>query len=136
LVLWMRFRVVVSIWHFVHQLRSISRRIPQLCRFPGPLGDTPQPCTGRFFTGPGAGPFRSYAHMAAWYRNRLLVMQIFGPLTAQAKKADSYFDDSRPLVFTHQDLHMRNLMLGKDGQLWMIDWADAGFYPEWFEVLI
>ncbi len=39
--LWMRFRVVVSLWHFVHQLRSISRRNTQLCHFPGPLGDTP-----------------------------------------------------------------------------------------------
>ncbi len=28
---------------------------------------------------------------------------------------------------------MQNLMLGKDGQLWVVDWADAGFYPEWFE---
>ncbi len=67
--IWMRFCIVVSLWHFVHQIRSISRQNPQLCRFPGPLGDTPQLCTGRFFTDPAAGLFHSCAHMAAWYQN-------------------------------------------------------------------
>ncbi|KAK0191906.1 hypothetical protein F5146DRAFT_954181 [Armillaria mellea] len=132
--LWMRFRIVVSLWHYVYQLRSISRRNPYLCRFPGPFADAgPGMCTGSLFNDSGAGPFRSYAHMAAWYRNRLLVMQKFRPNFVAFKTIDPFFDDTRPLVFTHQDLHMRNLILGNDGQLWVIDWNDAGFYPEWFE---
>ena len=43
------------------------------------------------------------------------------------------FDDSAPLVFTHQDLNPRNIIVGEDGRLWLIDWAWAGYYPPWFE---
>jgi hypothetical protein len=43
------------------------------------------------------------------------------------------FDDSMPLVFTHQDLTMRNIILGKDGKIWLVDWGMSGFYPLWFE---
>lgn len=43
------------------------------------------------------------------------------------------FDDSAPLVFTHQDLNMRNLIVGDDGRLWVIDFGWAGWYPRWFE---
>lgn len=28
---------------------------------------------------------------------------------------------------------MRNIIVGDDGRLWLIDWAWAGFYPPWFE---
>ncbi|KZT01880.1 uncharacterized protein LAESUDRAFT_763319 [Laetiporus sulphureus 93-53] len=43
------------------------------------------------------------------------------------------FDDSSPLVLTHQDINPRNIIAGEDGRLWMIDWAWAGYYPPWFE---
>jgi thiamine kinase-like enzyme len=41
--------------------------------------------------------------------------------------------DFKSLVFTHQDITPRNLMLDKAGQLWLIDWADAGADPPGFE---
>ena len=47
----------------------------------------------------------------------------------------SKFDDSAPLIFTHQDLNMRNLIVGDDGQLWVIDWAWSGSYPRCFEFI-
>jgi len=28
---------------------------------------------------------------------------------------------------------MRNIMLGSDGRVWLVDWEYAGFYPRWFE---
>jgi thiamine kinase-like enzyme len=37
------------------------------------------------------------------------------------------------LVFTHNDLNMRNILLAPDRTVWIIDWAWAGFYPPWFE---
>jgi hypothetical protein len=37
------------------------------------------------------------------------------------------------LVFTHHDLAPRNLLLDSFGQLWLIDWDYAGFYPIYFE---
>ena len=38
-----------------------------------------------------------------------------------------------PLVFTHLDLRLKNIMLGTDGKIWIMDWEAAGFYPRWFE---
>ncbi|KAG8411156.1 hypothetical protein J3459_016601 [Metarhizium acridum] len=43
------------------------------------------------------------------------------------------FSGERPFVFTHHDLSPRNIMLDPSGQLWLIDWDYAGFYPEFFE---
>ncbi len=42
-------------------------------------------------------------------------------------------DDDGTLVYSHVDLAMRNLIVGQDGQLWLIDFMMAGFYPRWFE---
>ncbi|KAG5639767.1 hypothetical protein H0H81_000047 [Sphagnurus paluster] len=45
------------------------------------------------------------------------------------------FTDDAPLVLTHNDLCPRNIILGDDGRLWMIDFGGSGFYPPWFEYL-
>ncbi|KAF8846930.1 kinase-like protein [Acephala macrosclerotiorum] len=37
------------------------------------------------------------------------------------------------LVFTHHDLAPRNLLLDRLGQLWVLDWDYAGWYPRYFE---
>ncbi|KAK0450313.1 uncharacterized protein EV420DRAFT_1750410 [Desarmillaria tabescens] len=36
-------------------------------------------------------------------------------------------------MFSHIDLHTRNMMVDEQGQLWLIDWGSAGFYPPFFE---
>lgn len=46
---------------------------------------------------------------------------------------DVRFDDSLPLVFTHGDISMNNVRLGRDGKVWLMDWGASGFYPQWFE---
>ncbi|KAF4464214.1 kinase-like domain [Fusarium albosuccineum] len=43
------------------------------------------------------------------------------------------FLSTQPLVFTHHDLAPRNIILDPQGQLWLIDWDCAGFYPKFFE---
>lgn len=43
------------------------------------------------------------------------------------------FSCNRPFVFTHHDLAPRNIVLDHEGQLWIIDWDEAGFYPRFFE---
>ncbi|RSM14828.1 hypothetical protein CDV31_005262 [Fusarium ambrosium] len=43
------------------------------------------------------------------------------------------FSYSCPFVFTHHDLAPRNIILDREGQLWLIDWDCAGFYPKFFE---
>lgn len=127
---WARFRVFVTLRFYIRELRSISSRAGPP-PFPGPPSDdgVPQKCTGMLFTKDGSGPFRSYREMSRWYQNRLLVLQ---QLFKQDVNSEP-FDDGAPLVFTHKDLHPRNIILGDDGQLWVIDWAEAGWYPSWFE---
>lgn len=38
-----------------------------------------------------------------------------------------------PLVFTHQDLAPRNIMLDRELRLWLIDWDYSGWYSTYFE---
>ncbi|KAF3937472.1 hypothetical protein ABW19_dt0210158 [Dactylella cylindrospora] len=38
-----------------------------------------------------------------------------------------------PLVFVHHDLAPRNMLVDPFGNLWLIDWDFAGWYPEYFE---
>lgn len=38
-------------------------------------------------------------------------------------------DDKEPLAFTHMDLHMDNVIVGDDGQLWIIYWGKCGWFP-------
>lgn len=38
-----------------------------------------------------------------------------------------------PFVLTHHDLAPRNLLLSPTGELWLLDWDLAGFYPIYFE---
>jgi Phosphotransferase enzyme family len=40
---------------------------------------------------------------------------------------------AKTLLFTHHDLAPRNLLLDSSGQLWLLDWDYAGFYPSYFE---
>jgi Phosphotransferase enzyme family len=37
------------------------------------------------------------------------------------------------LVFTHHDLAPRNLLVDKQGHLWLLDWEYSGWYPVYFE---
>jgi thiamine kinase-like enzyme len=30
---------------------------------------------------------------------------------------------------------MRNILVGCDGKLWLVDWEWSGFYPPWFEYI-
>ncbi len=45
------------------------------------------------------------------------------------------FDASKPLVLTHNDLNAGNVMVDEDQQLWLIDWSESGFFPEFWERL-
>ncbi|KAF3171378.1 hypothetical protein TWF106_006534 [Orbilia oligospora] len=38
-----------------------------------------------------------------------------------------------PLVFTHHDLAPRNMIVDPRGDLWLIDWDYAGWYPAYFD---
>jgi thiamine kinase-like enzyme len=41
--------------------------------------------------------------------------------------------NSEPLVLTDQDPNLRNVIVGEDGRLWVVDWSWAGYYLPRFE---
>ncbi len=43
------------------------------------------------------------------------------------------FYTSKPLVLTHNDLNGRNVIVDADKRLWLIDWSESGFFPEFWE---
>ena len=38
-----------------------------------------------------------------------------------------------PLVLTHLELLPSNIILGDDSRVYVTDWRDTGFYPQWFQ---
>ncbi|THH07734.1 hypothetical protein EW145_g3185 [Phellinidium pouzarii] len=124
LTIWTKVKIACKLWWYIQQLRAVRTKDVET---PGPIDGGP--CDGNFFTIYGAGPFQTYSEMSAWFAHMLSVSH-------RMKKAPldtPPFDDTKPLVLTHQDLHMQNIILGSDGRLWLIDWGQAGFYPIWFE---
>lgn len=77
----------------------------------------------------GAGPFPSYKEMNAWLNWKLGIAKKH----QKAQLSTPEFDETHPLVFTHFDLRPENLILGKDNQLWLIDFGQSGFFPTPFE---
>ncbi|KAF9071471.1 kinase-like domain-containing protein, partial [Rhodocollybia butyracea] len=127
LSIWMKFRVIITLRYYIRQLRML----PALLRLsnPGPIGGSPDYCESRLLTEDPPNLFESYADMVTWYGMRHRFMQKYRKMPQNI----AHFDDSRPLAIVHQDLHPRNLIMGRDGQLWVIDWGRAGVYPDWFE---
>jgi aminoglycoside phosphotransferase (APT) family kinase protein len=107
---------------YIHQLRRLRRSIP------GPIDNSY--CTGRFFTENGAGPFETEGDMIDWFNHKLDIAKA----RKDAPETTAQFEVGEwPLVFTHQDLCRRNIMLARNGDVYIIDWTTAGFYPEWLE---
>ncbi|KAI1790302.1 hypothetical protein LXA43DRAFT_973787 [Ganoderma leucocontextum] len=75
------------------------------------------------------GPFASYTDLSTYFnlnaKNQLALKL--------APSRPAPFDDSRPLMLTHGDLNMRDILVRDNGRLWLLDSGTAGFYPEWFE---
>jgi thiamine kinase-like enzyme len=93
-----------------------------------------------FFSKP-CGPFPDYPSLSAFYNRKLEIAEGANNPDGRcntihrARPLSEPFDDSRPLVFTHGDLSMRNIIYGKDGRIWLVDLGMSGFYPRWFEYI-
>ncbi|TFK65999.1 kinase-like protein [Pluteus cervinus] len=133
-----------SIWKKLGVAFTLRRHIRQLQRLkasrttpPGPLSiQGPRQCEN-----PGIfsqvrsrrGPFASYAELSMWFNGRCQLAMNHHKVPEDHPHRKTRFDDSAPLVFAHQDLNPRNIIVGEDGRLWIVDWAWAGYYPVWFE---
>jgi tRNA A-37 threonylcarbamoyl transferase component Bud32 len=124
--------VAETLRDYVRQLRSID--IPRR-QVPGPLSTDhiPRTCEsdpvfGEFVK---RGPFASSSELADFFNRRHdSYIRCMDP-GSKAPRLDMPY----PLVLTHQDINPRNVIVGDDGRLWLIDWAWSGFYPEWWESL-
>lgn len=135
LSLWSRLRVAWTLRSYVRQLRRISIPPPP---FPGPLGPEPSMCEGQSFSllDPGYQD-------RAWQSTQKLLDRLKKTAEErfrthhpqQSPKTYPELEDPGALVFTHNDLNMRNIILGKDGKVWLIDWDFSGYYPKYFEYL-
>ena len=133
LSLWRKLHVAFTLRGYIRQLRRRLRAFPT--DPPGPISYAkPQECISPLFTQiqPYRGPFASYADLSTFFNDRCQ-MACRDAEKCGGRAPVGSFDNSEPLVFTHQDLNPRNIILGDDGRLWIVDWAWAGFYPPWFE---
>ena len=133
---WRKCLVAFTLRRYVRQLRRV--RAPPGAP-PGPLSASPQgparicesPVFGQVRS--HRGPFASYAELSAFFNDRhRRALDAQGVLPGDPARRD-LFDDSEPLVLTHQDLNLRNVVVGEGGCLWLVDWAWASYYPPWFE---
>ena len=132
--LFAKIRVAFILRGYIRQLRAI--RHPRSL-IPGPLapGDEARPTLCQIMTGQmevSRPACPTYADLSAWH-NKRYAMSVEGIPSFHVGIPPEPFDDSEPLVLTHCDLNMRNILVGDDGKLYLIDWAFSGFYPPWFE---
>lgn len=128
----MRFRVACTLRRYTKQLRSLTRPTP------GALEDG---CVrGVVFDESVYGPFgtvrsfRQFCELVAFegwradVRRAVRANEAIPPLPRP--------DLERTPVFTHGDLNLSNIMLDRRGSLWIVDWANAGFYPPSMESVV
>ncbi|PMD40169.1 phosphotransferase family protein [Hyaloscypha variabilis F] len=106
----------------IQELESVSVQAP------GPIGGTESRFRGMWFSVYGAGPFATIQKLEDWFNHKIDVCERFNQPIAGTPR----FKFDR-LVLTHQDITPCNFILGRDGQLWLVDWAASGGYPPGFE---
>lgn len=111
----------------IEQVANIVSQLQEL-RFdqPGPLGGGR--CRGYWFSDYEAGPFHDKTEFNDWFSRKLEFSQRVG----RASKDLPPFDYSS-FVMVHHDLGPHNLILDRNGKVWVIDWGNAGAYPAIFE---
>ncbi|KAH9923384.1 hypothetical protein B0H21DRAFT_814943 [Amylocystis lapponica] len=128
----MQFRIACTLRTYVSQLRRLTSDVPGW-----KAGET---FSGILFEERKCGPFPSSERFQRWCE--VVAHSGWGKLVRYHKYNDlpipppPVIGDSRwNLVFAHTDLSPSNIVLAKDGTLWIIDWADAGFFPVWLETV-
>jgi len=134
--------------NYIKQMRRI--KVPHPNR-PGPINVDeafgirydPQCCGQQFWertwgsTGPLRRTFSTPEKLVKYYNDRLdhrkkhfariqHIIEDLRPLSTA---------DVTPLVFTHNDLHMENILMDNVGRLWLIDFGFSGMYPPYFEFI-
>jgi len=112
--IWQKISVACTLRRYFNSLRALESSIP------GPPGTEPLDCETLIFGEDIiAGPFEKFDDLAKHFLVR--------------RKNLSPLFKSRSLVFSHNDLSTRNVLIGTDGKVWLLDWQFGGFYPPWFD---
>jgi serine/threonine protein kinase len=119
--IWVKLRIVWTLRSYVSQLQNLRRSVPGTLEY----GE----CWNIFGGEAGSGPFDSYQDMIDWYNHKLDVCLKLKKCPPNSPR----FDTSEPLVFCHMDLFMQNIILKNNGEIYIIDWQTAAFYPISFE---
>ncbi|SJL11301.1 uncharacterized protein ARMOST_14704 [Armillaria ostoyae] len=130
MTLWQKIHTALSLRSYVRQLRSIQH--PR-AHIPRPLVEGEQ--AGRCFASrifgpmkPTWGPFPTAADLSHFFNHAMNEAAL-----AHLCSHRGPLPDDGTLVFLHVDLALCNIIMGKDGQLWLINFATVGFYLKWFE---
>ncbi|KAK0433944.1 hypothetical protein EV421DRAFT_2011387 [Armillaria borealis] len=129
-----KLKVVLTMRLYLCQLRRVQHSSSN--NTPGPPGPTPLPCNGLQFGYDATGPFPTISALETYFRkehNAAEDRASRGWTPPNCKPLDASAFAS--LIFTHNDLNMRNLLLDNHHMLWVVDWGWSGFYPPWFEYL-
>ncbi|KAF9073046.1 kinase-like domain-containing protein, partial [Rhodocollybia butyracea] len=115
-----KFLVAWTLRGYIRQLRQVSAAYNRR-HIPGPMSDKPEKCNGikYLFSLRPAGPFKSSKEIVTFFD----------------RYGTRAIDYTQPLVLTHGDLSMRNMIVGDDGKLWLVNWEWSAFYPPCFEYI-
>ena len=113
-------------------IKRIVNVIDHLSTLPMPPSQGPGPAYGGIaqgclWTEYGAGtPFKSVKDMENWLNQRLGLSKRHLP---------RFSLNLTELYFSHMDIARRNIILTETDEIYLIDWAYAGFYPGYFQRL-
>ncbi|KAF5348910.1 hypothetical protein D9756_009815 [Leucocoprinus leucothites] len=127
----MRFRVACTLRLYIKQLRSLT------C--PDVRGVGTRKLAAHIFGDNEFGPFESTTHFRRFcdfvcftgWESDLYACRYAGLAPPPLPEPTINWTP----VFTHGDLNMSNILLDKNGTVWLIDWDSAGFYPASIESL-
>ncbi|KAK0237591.1 hypothetical protein EDD85DRAFT_951780 [Armillaria nabsnona] len=130
MTLWQKVSTALTLRSYVRQLHSIQHPRSHI---PGPLveGKRAGWCFASHIFSPMRptwGPFATSKDLTQFFNHAMDEAAL-----AHLCSHKGRLPDDGTLVFSHVDLALPNLIMGEDGQLWLIDFATVGFYPEWFE---
>ncbi|KAH9916306.1 uncharacterized protein BXZ73DRAFT_53875 [Epithele typhae] len=129
-----KLRVAYMLRSYVRQLRAIRhpRSLVPGPVAPGSLPVAPQIVAFAGVMGTSVPPFPDAAALAVWFEKHHARSVASFPKFHTGIPREP-FAGAAPLVLTHCDIAMRNVILGDDGRVYLIDWELSGFYPPWLE---
>ena len=133
-----KLKVILTMRLYLRQLRRIQYSSSSNTVTPGPPGPTPLPCNGLQFGHDAKGPFPTISALETYFLKEHSFAEY------RASRGWAPHPNCEPLgtpafallVFTHNDLNMRNLLLDDHHVLWVVDWGFSGFYLPWFECIL